>query len=536
MTTIRTRTTSIGIAAAAGAAFLLLLGGAVYTQTIRSDAKGSHFTRQVTRLARPAAVPGHAGTDSKAASDAPAGGQFYVAVNGRASGSGSFDDPWDLATALAHPTTVKPGDTIWLRGGTYAGAFVSNLDGGIPCTNPIIVRSYTGELARLDGAGIPAAQLPGSILTIQKSCGVYRDFEVTSSTNPKPDGGQGSRPQGLQVVGPNNKIVNLIVHDTGQGIGFWEGAPDSEISGCLLYYNGNSQLDHGVYTQNVTGTKSLLDNIVFRNYGFGIHAYTTNSHVNNFHIEGNVSFDNGKLNASNDYKSNFLLGSGKGAASSCTSSPQVAQNPQFVENYSYHPRGSGGREIDLGYSTGSCNPTATGNYLVGDTTLTLGPAFGTISIAENTFYGSVAGFSSSGYANSVYLSSRPTGAAVFVRQNAYEAGRALIAVYNWDLAPSVDVDLHEILVSGRRFEVRDAQNYYGPPVVQGTYAGGPVTIPLAGLAPAKPVGQNTPDPTGPEFNAFVLLSGDVGRAVPVRPDTPVIRARPIPGRPTPVFR
>ncbi|MEK7061424.1 MAG: hypothetical protein AAB954_02070, partial [Patescibacteria group bacterium] len=45
--------------------------------------------------------------------------QYYVSPTGSASGNGSLENPWDLQTALNHPAVVHPGDTIWLRGGTY---------------------------------------------------------------------------------------------------------------------------------------------------------------------------------------------------------------------------------------------------------------------------------------------------------------------------------------------------------------------------------------------------------------------------------
>jgi hypothetical protein len=422
--------------------------------------------------------------------------EFYVSPTASASGTGTLANPWRLQTALSQPAAVHPGDTIWLRGGTYTGSYDSFLTGATG--NPIVVRSYSGELARLDGAGVT-----GSIVTIEGAHVVYRDFEVMSSSNPNPNGGQGSRPQGFQVIGADNKLVNLLVHDTGQGFGFWEAAVDSEISGSLIYYNGNSQLDHGIYTQNLSGTKRIMNNVIFRNYGFGIHAYTSGAHLNNYDIEGNASFDNGKLNASNPYKSNYLLGAGNAAASSCSSSPQVAQNPKFIGNLSYHPRGMGGRQMDLGYSTGSCNPIATGNYLVGDTTVDLGPAFGVIAITGNTFYGPVSGFTAAEYPVNTYLSSRPSTTKVFVLPNLYEPGRANIVVYNWGNQSTVNVDVSAVLGAGSNFEVRNAQNFSGAPVLTGRFSGAPLVLPLTGLTNAAPVGQATPAPNS-EFNVFVL--------------------------------
>ncbi|MEK7116901.1 MAG: peptidoglycan-binding protein [Patescibacteria group bacterium] len=75
-------------------------------------------------------------------------GEFYVSPSGTSSGDGSITSPWDLQTALNQPASVQPGDTIWLRGGTYKGWYVSKLVG--TSAQPIIVRSYPGEWAVLD--------------------------------------------------------------------------------------------------------------------------------------------------------------------------------------------------------------------------------------------------------------------------------------------------------------------------------------------------------------------------------------------------
>src|SRR5437016_11122256 len=54
---------------------------------------------------------------------------FYVSPNGSANGNGSINSPWDLQTALLQPAAVRPGDVIWMRGGTYAGNYYSGLNG-----------------------------------------------------------------------------------------------------------------------------------------------------------------------------------------------------------------------------------------------------------------------------------------------------------------------------------------------------------------------------------------------------------------------
>src|SRR5262249_17513612 len=77
-----------------------------------------------------------------------AAGEFHVSPNGSPGGDGSTSRPWDLATAFAHPAAVHAGDTIWLHGGTYRGAFVSRLRGGT--NSPIIVRQFQNDRVIID--------------------------------------------------------------------------------------------------------------------------------------------------------------------------------------------------------------------------------------------------------------------------------------------------------------------------------------------------------------------------------------------------
>jgi hypothetical protein len=74
---------------------------------------------------------------------------WYVSTTGTPAGDGSYADPWDIITALAHPVSVQPGDTIWLRGGTYTGVYKSVLTG--TAANPIVVRNYANERVTIDG-------------------------------------------------------------------------------------------------------------------------------------------------------------------------------------------------------------------------------------------------------------------------------------------------------------------------------------------------------------------------------------------------
>jgi len=108
--------------------------------------------------------------------------------------------------------------------------------------------------------------------------------------------------------------------------------------------------------------------------------------------------------------------------------------------------------------------------------------------------------------NSTYRASGLSGTEVFVRSNRFETGRANIVVYNWDNLDSVAVDLSSVLAPGAAYEVRNAQDFFGPPVATGVFKGQMLALPMTGLTVAAPNGPLlAPPPTGPTFNVFVLL-------------------------------
>ena len=93
-----------------------------------------------------------------------------------------------------------------------------------------------------------------------------------------------------------------------------------------------------------------------------------------------------------------------------------------------------------------------------------------------------------------------------MRPNRYEPGRAHIVIYNWDLRDSVTVDLNSILVRGTQFEIRDAQNYFGEPVLRGVYNGGTLQLPTRLSKVTAPIGnvERVPVHTAPHLLVFVV--------------------------------
>jgi len=428
------------------------------------------------------------------------GAEHVVAPDGSPAGSGSVDSPWDLGTALGQPPSVQPGDTIVLRGGTYAGSFVSQLAGTEQA--PITVRSQTGEWARID---LPALPPEGDGLTLAGQWTIYRDFEILVSdpTTPRDS-------TSVAVSGTSLLLANLVIHDGGNNMFHGTG---SEIYGSILYNNGTDGafLAHHLYAQNDDPARPshITDCLIFNGFAFGIHAYATNGWVSGMHMVGNVWFNNGVAQTVGDRKDNCLVGS--------ISNPP--ENVVLEQNLGWAASPSD-RSVALGrYNSTNIDLALTDNYLVGATDFT--NPWQSLTMTGNTFIGPVTGaVQPTSYPDNTYLAEAPGGTRVFVRPNREQPGRAHVVVYNWDGADSVEVDLSTVLSPGDGYEIRSGQNFFAPAVVAGTFDGTLVSLPMtAGDDPALPMGPGlieAAERTGKAFNVFVVLSQ--GSVPPPPPD------------------
>jgi Right handed beta helix region len=428
-----------------------------------------------------------------AETDAGAPGGFHVNPTGKPSGDGSALAPWDLATALAQPAAVHPGATLWLHGGVYKGTFTSALAGEM--ANPITVRGAPGEHAVLDGVDAPNAQ----VLTINGAYSIFRDFEVTNSFATRVIMSTGSNPpdargSGVGMYGKGVKLIDLVIHDTGVGVGNWSPAPDGEVYGCIIFYNGWDAPDrghgHGIYAQNETGMKLLTDNVIFRQFSYGIHGYTEGGKIDNFDVEGNIVFNNGELSQKSGFATDILVGG-----------LQIAQTPRLHQNVTYFPKGEGSNNV--GYSAGCTTATVTENYFVAATALEMVKCVGMVE--RNTFVGAVAGFDSVGYPSNGYPM-QISGTAVRIRPNKYDPARAHLAIFNWDKLDAVDVDVSGVLSPGDAYQLLDVQDLFGPPVLSGVYTAGKLAVPMTSTGVTTPVG-NVPvsvTHTSREFGAFLI--------------------------------
>jgi hypothetical protein len=448
-------------------------------------------------------------------------GSHYVAPGGNARADGSAVHPWSLEAALAGAGgRVRAGDTVWLRDGTYRGSFRTELEG-----TPgqwIVFRQYPGERATIDGT----LRADGAYLT-------FWGFEIMQSA---------PSTYGIQANTDHGRFINLVVHDAGtQGVSFWTPAVDAELYGCIIYNNGSHEnLDHGVYVHNEEGTKLITDNVFFDNLARGIQVYASRNNplIRGVRVEGNVSFNNGTISPVVAGRENLIFNapvptsgmvaignmlyfSGSEGINLRTGKYAPQNNHDIELRDNYVAGGKIGLEMDEPWQ----RAIVTGNVFIGSRDVVqVGGAdlAGHYQWANNTWVRD-AGARAWRYENKPYtwkawrrasglggndrvVDEPPRETKVFVRPNRYEAGRAHIVVYNWGRQATVSVEVSGVLHSGDRYEVRNVQALFGPPVASGVYRGAPISVPMGGVAPPPPIGRvlRQPPRTGPAFDAFLL--------------------------------
>lgn len=382
--------------------------------------------------------------------------EWFAAATGIPAGQGTKASPWDIESALAGRQKVAPGDTLWLRGGTYRKPFellgqgfkvqLAGREGA-----PIQIRAWNGERVTIDG-GLAVVE-PSTHLWI-------RDLEITVSeprpekpVPPDPTYRNTGRPWGgLNInTGSHCKYIHLVIHNNNQGVSFWRGATDSELYGCLIYDNGWAGTDrghgHAVYTQNKEGVKTIADCIMTGGFGYTMHAYgSERADVDNYLVEGNICYDAGP----------FLIGGGK-----------PSHNIRVFRNVLFNV------PMRLGY-----NAPYNEDCEVRDNLIVNG------SLAVNDYRRVV----NEGNRILAEGDPRPKETRVVLRPSRYDPRRAHVALLNWDRKPIVGVSLSPFLKRGDRFRLMDPRDFYGRPLLTGRYNGNSAQIPVTG-----------------EFAAFVLL-------------------------------
>ena len=487
-------------------------------------------------------------SDVDAQSAGPISG-FFAAPDGTAGGDGSIDAPWDLTTLFSHPAVLQPGDTVYLRGGTYFGAPDSTISG--TASQPIKIRPYPGEHVIVDTYA-PATFGEDRIIGLFGDYVHWQDLEFMSSdpssriTNIPGPGYPDINRGNISVQGSHNEFRGIVVHDLDSGFGFWSEGTGGLIDEALVFNNGWLGPDrphgHGIYLQNEFGVKQVRNSIIFNQFGMGIHAFGTESaSIKGLDLEGNIVFNNGG-GAGQGYvpERDILIGGGT-----------PAENIRVANNYTYQQDKNGVVQFGFLTSPDSLDAVITDNYFVDevnfrsgwndvtytgntnvvsalnrltDIVLPSGVSPATYTWDDNDYFAGLASpfvyegqlfdfpnwQTTTGWdaTTSSFATGAPATNEVFVRPSQIDSDRANVVVYNWALDTSVDVDLSAVLEIGDSYEIRHAVEVNRAPIASGTFNGGLISVPMAAAIPPSPLNYDAQPPVGigPEFGVFIVTN------------------------------
>lgn len=382
----------------------------------------------------------------------PGAREYFAGPQGLPGNPGTREAPWDLASALGGAHPVSPGDVIWVRGGTYQGKLEVKLAGKPGA--PIHVRAYPGERATIMNSTLAVTPPATSVWLwdLELASNHPREKREIQEPGSSPKTLPADFTDGMNIsAGTGCKYINLVIHDTRQGISFWIDAVDSEIHGCLIYDNGWLAPDRGhghcIYTQNRDGVKTISNCIMSALYkgAYTVHAYgSERAYVDNYRIEENIAYQEGP----------FLVGGGR-----------PSRHIQVLRNYLH------GIRMRLGYGAQNEDCEVRDN-VIANGTLTI-DRFQTVVDEGN-------------------VQELPAQKAILI-PNKYDPDRAHLAVFNGAKAATVAVDVASFLKPGDRFRLLRPKEFFGKPVLEATCTGATVSIPMAG-----------------EFDAFVLVKARRG--------------------------
>lgn len=454
---------------------------------------------------------------------------LVLALASCAKGADRFVSPTGagMACSLAAPCSVstfvanvgQAGDVALMIGGTYRG----NQE---IWTSGLTFRPRTmAERVTVDGQWLVAPGVNNVWLD-------HLEFTITTRPSAQNALQLGPSNMGINTNGSGTKVTNCVVHDAGgTGIGWWLRAINSEIYGSLLYFNGSSDQDHGIYTQNSAGAKDFVANIAENNYHGGNQGYG-NVGLFGYSYLDNFFYDNGFLLPGHGPQQQFIH------TGDLPSSNNVVRGNDAGHRW---PPSQTASAIDFGgpASNGCSGLIVEDNYFMA--AVRFMPAANPCkpqSMKNNVFSEPIAGFSKLAWPVNTYLGQiKPTTPRVHVvRADKYEPGRFNVSIF-WAQTPTVPVPFPAgTLVVGQTYAVQGAQDFYGPPVLTFVYAGAPVPFPAGALPVGKPLAFAAPPATGPDFNAYVIRAiGGVSTPTPAPSSTVTPTATATLSPPTPTL-
>ena len=206
-----------------------------------------------------------------------AGKTYYVSPTGNNANAGTLALPWKTIQYAAN--LVAPGDTVYVRGGTYKEQ-VKIRRSGSAAGGYVAFRGYPGEVPAISGAGLSPNGQSGLVDIANQSYVIVQGFDIGGFTTAS----SSNVPVGVFIsgAGTNIQIVNNHIHN---------------ISTTVTTASGNAL---GVAVYGSSGTASIANLIIAGNEVDHLttgqsESMTINGNVQNFQVLNNRVHDNNNI-------------------------------------------------------------------------------------------------------------------------------------------------------------------------------------------------------------------------------------------------
>jgi parallel beta-helix repeat protein len=375
---------------------------------------------------------------------------YYTAPGGSDGDPGTLAQPF--ATVNHGVSVLTPGDTLYIRGGTYQESLLNDIPSGT-ATAPVTVAAYPGE----------AVTLRAPAIAVPRGVDLSGSFQYIHLENLTLDGslttGNDSA-DGIKIsYGNSNEFAHditisgcTIAHFGSQGIlitsdpTMGDATDHNQVLGCDIYDNGAARMElgHGMYVESDYNT--VRGCTIHDNAGNGIQVYggnaTTPDSINSYNtITGNRIYGNGfntpshgdcgltVWDGTDNVVSDNLIYGNDGAGIQLS---EGVSNTQVLNNTVYGNQGQAGfAGIDGGSFGGLVNTTLENNVSYGngggDYSMSTSST-GTVSDYNLTGDGSAVGTHSLPNSNPLFVNAAIGDFHLLPSSPAVDAGTALASV------------------------------------------------------------------------------------------------------------
>jgi hypothetical protein len=272
-------------------------------------------------------------------------GDYFVATDGNDAWAGTQDRPF--ATWQKGFTAAQPGDTVYIRGGTYTptgstnGVYLNNKDGSLG--NRINIWAYPGETPVLDCSGLTIGAGNQYGIYFNGGCSYWylKGLEIKNV----PQNNSGMLAEGIRLLsGDYNIFESMKFHGIeGTGIGIYNAAEGNLLWHCDSYNNvdphsgipGNNADGMTVgYIYERAGNERVNTVRGCRSWSNSDDGFDFMDNAGVVVIDSCWSFDNGKLSGNGN---GFKLGGGT------EGTPEATAQRTFTNCLAFHNK-------ELGFS------------------------------------------------------------------------------------------------------------------------------------------------------------------------------------------